>query len=267
MWESGGGEGGRVEEVGRGAVSQCNTRKSCITSNMLLCKAISEGVYALVRLHRDSDDFPAYTYSIPCVLAIISVGMLVYGSRILRITIITAAGATAFVVAFVLFDRCSCYVRLGLSGGSLLIAGFVASCAIKIGLFITAFSLVSGGLHLGAMALPLPGSIYTDQLYYLGIACAGLAGAVLSRWKQRLSFVFISSALGGIGISYSLHSLMLLRDISIPHYIFIAIGAIASSGGVCIQRKMCLCSEAGESRRACDDCDGQAQNGTQTQQT
>jgi len=178
--------------------------------------------------------------------------MLLFGGRLVVPVVIVVSAFTVFIVAAIALENANCYVRICISIAMSVASGILAVCAVRVGLMVAGFALASGSVHITVLALPISDALRTHSLYYVGLCVVGMAGAAFVRWNKRLSFILLSSAIGGTGIGYTVHSFAVLSGVHIPNYIFVGVGIAGTAAGTCFQRRNIAKKEQG-ANAASDD--------------
>lgn len=188
----------------------------------------------------------------------LSAVLVFFGGVLFRFAAAAAAAAVSFYFAygFARSERAGVSCEVGLIGAAVaaLMAGGVAACLWKVGLFFAGAAAFAGGVHLIFLAHPglhtaLKAPLVLDKsVVYWGLLLAAIiAGGLLVRWHRKVVLEVVTSLIGGVGVAYSLSLLGRRADVHFPGWALILAASASLVAGVLAQRRI---RRRGCSRRA-----------------
>lgn len=189
---------------------------------------------------------------VPVLGLMVSTVLLVVGARIFRVSAAIAAAGFAFCVVYS-FIRDSgaadvnCNARIISASIVAAIAAISAGCVYKAGLFLIGAAAFAASVHMIFASFPQLHDIgntptMSDKsLVYWGLMLlAAIAGGLLLRWNSKPVLEFVTSAVGGAGIAYSLYRITSLADFYVERWIFMIVGMGSTIVGTLLQRHIRL---------------------------
>jgi hypothetical protein len=178
---------------------------------------------------------------VPATLALLSVGVLFWGSLALRPVAVACAFAATAGFSYQAFRdqgiEASCTLRISFSLCSGCVAALVALTLLKVAVFAAGAAIGGSFAHLVMMTVPaLP--VGDSVGYWATLASAGLAGGVIVRCYSELIIDVATSALGAVGVAFSSFATCSgATGESLPRSPFAVLGSAAFAVGFVVQRR------------------------------
>ena len=193
------------------------------------------------------------------VIFIASCCMLLVGGRIAKPLVVTGAIIASFYALYILSDTSatSCDFRIIMATCISLVVGVIIACMFRVTLFIIGGTCVALTVHIAFIVFPELNTLETSiavvedkSIIYWGAMGTGiLLGGALFLWRHHVVLQIFTSAVGGLGIAYGIHS---VAEENVPSIALVAVAIITTTVGAFFQhttRNNSICRKKAHTHR------------------
>ena len=189
---------------------------------------------------------------LPAGVLLTSLLLLGVGARLVRVAAALSGGIASFCLVYAAPFTLSweCSTRLLVSAGVAFLAAVICTLLVKVALFLLGAATVAGLVHVTYLVFPelhelgqQPRYAQLSLSYWICMVAAVVTGGLVVRFHSHSVLEILTSAIGGIGLSYALYSFSLLAGLRLSLWVVAAAGLLGFAVGVYVQRRYRLRGE------------------------